>query len=106
VRADKLELPYRMASSRTGCGFLVLPVTREFHDRADDALNSLARASKHELDLDRQIGIGMWIDSKFVDIEWVFLDGENVPDPELEERLAYSYPFRRASEQRLPPIFT
>jgi len=27
-------------------------------------------------------------------------------DPDLDERLAFGYPFRRASEQRLPPIFT
>jgi hypothetical protein len=41
-----------------------------------------------------------------VDIEWTFLEGDNPPNPALDERLAQSYPFRRASEQRLPPIFT
>ena len=106
VRADKFELPYRIASERTGCGFLILPVTREFHDRAFNALQSLSLASKHELDLERQVGIGMWKNSEFVDVEWIFLEGGNPPDPDLEGRLAFSYPFRRASEQRLPPIFT
>jgi len=106
VRANRFELPYRMASARTGCGFLVLPVTREFQGRAFGALQSLSVASKHELDLERQVGIGMWKNSEFVDIEWIFLEGRNAPDPALEERLAYNYPFRRASEQRLPPIFT
>ncbi len=106
VRADKFELPYRMASSKTGCGFVILPLPREFHDRSYDALESLANASKHELDLDRQVGIGMWRDGEFVDIEWLFLSGVNEPNPEIDERLAQSYPFRRASERRLPPIFT
>ena len=105
VRANRFELPFRIASGRTGCGFLIVPVTREFHERAMDALESLALASKHELDLPRQVGIGMWRNSEFVDIEWVFREGENPPDPELDERLAHSYPFRTASEQRLPPIF-
>ena len=105
VRANRFELPYRMASARTGCGFLVLPVTREFHDRAGDALQSLSTASKHELDLDRQIGIGMWKDSEFIEIEWIFLEGPNSPDAELDGRLAYNYPFRRVSEQRQPPVF-
>jgi hypothetical protein len=105
VRANRFELPYRMASQRTGTGFLVLPLAKEFHDRALDALRSLSRASKYELDLERQIGIGMWRNSEFVDIEWMFLKGRNVPDPDLEDRLARNYPFRRASEQRLPPIF-
>lgn len=106
VRANRLELPYRMASAHTGCGFLVLPVTREFHDRAGDALQSLSSASKHELDLERQVGIGVWKDSEFIEIEWIFLEGRNSPDAELDGRLAYHYPFRRVSEQRVPPIFT
>ena len=83
----------------------MLPVTKEFNDRAYQALQSLSLASKYELNLDRQVGIGMWRLSEFVDIEWVFLNGSNPPDPDLDERLARSYPFRRASEQRLPPIF-
>ena len=105
VRANRLELPFRIAAGRTGCGFLVLPVTREFRDRAIDALESLSLASKHELDLPRQIGIGMWQNSEFVDIEWIFLDGPNPLNPRLEERLARNYPFRTSSEQKLPPIF-
>jgi len=106
VRSDKFELPYRMASSKTGCGFVILPLTREFRDRGFEALESIAQASKHELDLDRQVGIGMWKDGEFVDIEWLFLSGPNLPDPAIDEQLAQSYPFRRASERRLPPIFT
>ncbi|MDP9205731.1 MAG: hypothetical protein M3P12_09790 [Gemmatimonadota bacterium] len=105
VRANRFELPFRIASGRTGCGFLIVPVTREFHDRAIDALESLSIAAKHELDLPREVGIGMWRNSEFVDIEWIFHEGNNPPNPELDERLALSYPFRRASEQRLPPIF-
>jgi hypothetical protein len=105
VRGNRFELPFRIASGRTGCGFLIVPVTREFHDRAMGALESLSLASKHELDLPRQVGIGMWRNSEFVDIEWIFQEGGNPPNPELDERLAQSYPFRNASEQRLPPIF-
>jgi hypothetical protein len=105
VRSDRFELPFRIASGRTGTGFLVLAVTREFHNRASGALRSLSLASKYELDLERQIGIGMCRNSEFVDIDWIFLNGGNLPDPDLEERLSNNYPFRRASEQRLPPIF-
>jgi hypothetical protein len=105
VRGNRFELPYRIVSAQTGTGFLVLPVAKEFHDRAISALRSLSLASKYELDLERQIGIGMWRNSQFVDIEWMFLNGRNLPDRDLDERLAHNYPFRRASEQRLPPIF-
>jgi hypothetical protein len=106
VRAERLELPYRLASARTGCGFLILAVNAEFHDRALEALTSLARASKYELDLDRQVGIGMWRGAHFVDIEWTYLIGKNMPDHDLDLKLARSYPFRRSTEQRLLPVFT
>ena len=106
VRSNRFELPYRIASSHTGCGFVVVPVTAEFRDRGLDALRSLSRAAKHELDLARQVGIGMWKDSEFIDIHWIFMQGENTPDPELDERLVHNYPFRTASEQRLAPVFT
>jgi hypothetical protein len=106
VRGNRFELPYRLASNRAGSGFVIVPVTKEFHDRAFGALRSLSLASKYELDLEKQVGIGMWKNSEFVDLEWVLLEGTNSPDPELDERLAFNYPFRRASEQRLPPIFT
>ncbi|MFL5595546.1 MAG: hypothetical protein ACJ785_13180 [Gemmatimonadaceae bacterium] len=105
VRSNRFELPYRLVSHRSECGFLIVPVTGEFHDRAYGALKSLTIASKHELDLDRQVGIGMWKDGEFVDIEWVFLAGANAPDAKLDERLASNYPFRTTSERRLPPIF-
>jgi hypothetical protein len=106
VRAERQELPYRLASARTGCGFLILAVNGEFHDRALEALTSLARASKYELDLDRQVGIGMWRGANFVEIEWIYMIGKNMPDHELEQRLARNYPFRRTTEQRLTPVFT
>lgn len=106
VRANRFEQPLRISSARRRCGVLVVPLMREFLERSLEALDSLAMASKHELDLKRQIGIGMWQSGDFVDVEWVFLEGDNPPNPALEERLARSYPFRRASERRLPPIFT
>ena len=106
VRANRFELPFRTMSARTGCGLLIVPVMKEFRDRAFDALESLTIASKHELDLERQVGIGMWKNTEFVDLEWILLKGKNPPFPQLDQRLAQNYPFRRASERRLPPIFT
>jgi len=106
VRANRFEQPLRMASASRGCGFLIVPLMREFLERSLEALDSLAMASKHELDLKKQVGIGMWQSNEFVDVEWVFLEGENRPNPALDQRLARAYPFRRASERRFPPIFT
>jgi hypothetical protein len=105
VRANRFELPYRILSPRRRCSFLLVPVTKEFRDRAYDALMSLSMASKHELQLEKQIGIGMWRTREFVDIEWVYIEAPHVENPGMDRRLENMYPFRRASEKRLPPIF-
>jgi hypothetical protein len=105
VRSDRFELPYRVISPLRSCAFLILPVNSQFRERAFDALASLCIASKYELRVQKQIGIGMWQTREFVDIEWMFLDNIDVPNPALERRLSRLYPFRRYSEKRLPPIF-
>ena len=105
VRADRFELPYRVVSPMRNCAFLLLPVNSQFRERAFDALASLCLASKHELQVQKQIGIGMWETREFVDIEWMYLENENGPNPALDRRLERVYPFRRSSEKRLPPIF-
>jgi hypothetical protein len=105
VRADRFELPYRVMSAVRGCAFLVVPVTCEFRERAFDALASLSMASKHELQVEKQVGIGMWRTREFVDVEWAYIENTNLENPSLDERLRRAYPFRRCSDQKLPPIF-
>lgn len=105
VRSDRFELPYRVISPMRSCAFLILPVNTQFRERAFDALASLCMASKHELRVQKHIGIGMWQTREFVDIEWMFLDNDDIPNPALDRRLYLVYPFRRSSEKRLPPIF-
>jgi hypothetical protein len=105
VRADRFELPYRVVSNGRSCAFLLVPITSEFRVRAFDALASLSLASKHELQVEKQVGVGLWRTGEFVEIEWVFIEAANLPNPALDARLQRQYPFRRASEKRLPPIF-
>jgi hypothetical protein len=102
VRGDRFELPYRLTSKTTECGFLVLPGSAEFRLRAREALESLAVASKHELGLERQVSIAMWRSGEIIDIDWLYTEGPNPPDEKLDERLKRFYPFRRTSEQRNP----
>lgn len=105
VRAGRFELPYRIASAGTDCGFLILPGSAEFRLRARAALESLAVASKHELKMEKQVSLAMWRTGEIIDIEWMFSEGPNSPNPELDERLERNYPFRRTSEKRLPEYF-
>lgn len=98
VRADRFELPYRVTSVATRCGFLVLPGSAEFRLRAREALESLAEASKHELQLEKQVSIAMWRSGEIIDIDWLYTEGPTGPNAKLDQRLERAYPFRRTSD--------
>ena len=98
VRADRFELPYRLTSA-SRCGFLVLPGSAEVRLKAREALESLAVASKHELGLEKQVSIALWRSGEIIDIDWLYTEGPNPPNEQLDDRLRRAYPFRRASEK-------
>ena len=100
VRADRFELPYRLTSA-TRCGFLVLPGSAEFRLKAREALESLAAASKHELRLEKQVSIAMWRSGEIIDIDWLYTEGPNPPNEQLDERLKRAYPFRKTGEKSI-----
>lgn len=105
VRADKFELPYRLCSEPTQCAFLTLPGSVEFRLRARKALERLSIASKHELQVEKQVSIAMWRSGEIIDIDWLYLDGPNAPSEAIDRQLDVAYPFRRTSKKRLPEYF-
>ncbi len=105
VRADRFELPYRLCSARTQCAFLILPGSAEFRLRAREALDSLATACKHELQIEKQVSIAMWRSGEIIDIDWLYSEGEPGPNEDIDKRLAKAYPFRRSSQKRLPEYY-
>lgn len=105
VRTDRFELPYRLCSPRTQCAFLILPGSAEFRLRAREALESLASACKHELQIEKQVSIAMWRSGEIIDIDWMYTEGPIGPNEDIDRRLARAYPFRKASEKRLPEYY-
>lgn len=105
VRADRLELPYRLCSERTNCAFLTLPGSAEFRLRSRKTLESLAAASKHELRMEKQVSIAMWRSGQIIDVDWMYAEGSNPPSEELDRHLEEAYPFRRTSQKRLPEYY-
>lgn len=105
VRADRLEPPFRIASSLSDCAFLLLPVATEFRRRAREALENISLASRHELKSEKHVSLAMWQTGELIDIEWMFIEGPNLPDPELDASLRRHYPFRRTSDRRLLEYF-
>jgi len=99
VRADRFELPYRVTSVRSQCGFLVLPGSAELRLRARETLEGLSAASKYELQLEKQVSVAMWRSGQIIDIDWLYTEGPNLPNEKLDHHLERAYPFRRSSER-------
>jgi hypothetical protein len=42
----------------------------------------------------------MWRSGEIIDFDWLYTEGPNIPDENLDKRLERAYPFRRTSEKR------
>jgi hypothetical protein len=102
VADDRFHAPMRLVSSRTGCGFLILPVTAEMHASSRRALANLTLASKHEWQLSRHIGISIRRSGEFLDIDWLYTSGAPADNPELDRMLNENYPFLPAKSEVKP----
>lgn len=105
VQEDRYERPYRFAVPRTNCGFLIFPVIQEMRPMARNALHNFSLASKYEQKVQKQVGIAVWRSGEYIDIEWLYTDYPNEPNPELDELLRRDSPFRPAKEKHLPRYY-
>lgn len=88
------ELPYRIASVRTGCGFLLIPCVGALVPHRVNGLKNLSIAAKHEQKLERLVGVAISWEAPYFDFAWIVLDYPWAEDPELDRRLVENYPFR------------
>jgi hypothetical protein len=56
ARADEFARPYRMAVPRTGCGFVVIPITKELLPCRQIGLINLTLAHKYDQRLAKSVG--------------------------------------------------
>lgn len=106
VRNDDFELPYRMAVPRLDCGFLIFPVPRNMQNKARTALQNFTLASKHDFQVTKHVGLSVCRRVKnTLDLEWMYVEEENQPDPDLDRMLTENYPFRKTHEKMQPRYF-
>lgn len=94
-----------MAFPATDCGFVLIPVdSRIVADpnwatlRVNGVL-MLAHANKYDQKLGKCVGISVAKEGEEYLIDWCLLDFPWAYDPELEQKLADSFPFREVTER-------
>jgi hypothetical protein len=101
VREDRFTLPYRFAVPRTNCGFLILAVPSDISSKARIALTNSSAASKYDFAVTRHVSLSIVRKTPYLDIEWMFIEGDNAKNAEIEEYLATA-PFRPTKEKEEP----
>ena len=99
--SESVHIPARMQSLNTGTGFVVFPVHKDGFESRLTALNNFATAAKYDFRLERQIGLSVARDGEEVELDWIYIEHPWHHEPEIEEALAKSYPFRSKPDPRI-----
>ncbi|MBN1293684.1 MAG: hypothetical protein JXB48_17720 [Candidatus Latescibacteria bacterium] len=99
---NKIEQPYRIVSSNSQCGFVMVPIDKEFISFRHDVLSSFTHAHKYEYKLARCVGISFAYDDGDFLIDWCYIVGERKDNLEMEKFLEENYPFRNMKESVEP----
>jgi hypothetical protein len=97
--ADEPEIPCRMKAS-SSVGFVVLPVPAAAFKMRVNGLINFTTLMKYDWKLEKAIGISFAKGSEMIDIDWCLVEGKWAFDPEIDQALQQSYPFRKTPEAR------
>ena len=101
-KTDIVERPYRMASPRTGCGFVFFVVPHAQASTTVNALRNFTYAHKYDQKLEKCVGISFHRDGEYFDVGWCYLAEPWVYDSEMEKRLRENFPFRTVKAETVP----
>jgi hypothetical protein len=104
ARKSEVDLPYRIAVPRTGCGFVFVPTTSDLKENRIVGLKNLTYAHKYDLKLITCVGVSFLFEANgFFRIDWCYLSFPWKYDPEFEKKLKENNPFRKVKTYEAPP---
>ena len=102
-RSGEFALPYRMASPRTDCGFVFIPLTQDVVEVRRRGLMNLTLACKYDLRVPKCVGASFCPeDGGWYSVEWCYIEHPWRYDEELERALKANNPFREVRTAELP----
>ncbi len=102
-RLGEIAMPYRMASPRTDCGFVFIPLTEDLVEFRKRGLMNLTIACKYDLKVPKCVGAAFCAEEGgWYSVEWCYLEHPWRYDEELEGALKRNKPFREVRVAELP----
>jgi len=102
-RANEITHPYRIACPRTNCGFVFIPLNKEFLNNRRKGLKNLTLACKYDLKLSKCIGASFAPDNDgWYSVEWCYMEFPWEFNLDLDKMLTINNPFREVNTTEIP----
>lgn len=85
VKFSNFTLPYRFTISRTGCGFVFIPLLQDKIEYWENALLNFIEIYKYKRQLSKCLGVLTYKTGEYFDINWAFVKDDWSYNKELEE---------------------
>lgn len=87
VKENSFSVPYRFMVSRTGCGFVFVPLMNDVASLWKNALLNSIDVYKYKRNLSKCLAVSAYKDGEYFNINWGFAEHDWEHDDELEEAL-------------------
>lgn len=100
-RQQEFDIPYRMTSSESKCGFVFIPLEFEKKENAINALSNFTNIHMYDQRLDKGIGMISYFNpfEKYFDIYWMYIDQKWIEDKDYEEIIYKNFPLRKVKAE-------
>ncbi len=88
VKANSFSLPYRINISRTGCGFVFIPLMHDKIEYWENALINFTEMYKYKRQLKKCLGVILFKAQDYYDQNWAYIESEWEYNEELEKAIA------------------
>ncbi len=87
VKENSFSVPYRFMISRTGCGFVFVPLMLDVASLWENALLNSIDVYKYKRNLVKCLGVSAYKDGEYYNLNWGFVEHEWEHNDELEQAL-------------------
>lgn len=107
AKEQEFDIPYRMTSLNSNCGFVFIPLEYDKKAKWKNALNNFSLIHKYEQKLEKVVGMVCYFNSKkrYHDINWTYINSVWEYEEELEKIIINDFPLRSVKMEKIYRYF-
>ena len=102
AKDQEFDIPYRMTSINSNCGFVFIPIEFSKKSKWENGLKNFSLIHKYEQNLDKVVGMICYFNpqEKYHDIFWTYIHSKWEYDDELEKLITNDFPLRPVKKEK------